>query len=71
MYYNVSMVQLMCINSVESYNCVTVGIPAHISRHTIVCRAAQEAGAPHREYIDRKKENVIFTLLYLGDGLSD
>ena len=42
-----------------------------VSRHTIVCRAAQEAGAPHREYIDRKKENVIFTLLYLGDGLSD
>ena len=43
----------------------------NLSRHTIVCRAAQEAGAPHREYIDRKKENVIFTLLYLGDGLSD
>ena len=40
------------------------------SRHTIVCRAAQEAGAPHREYIDRKKGNVIFTLLYLGDSLS-
>ena len=32
-----------------------------ISRHTIVCRAAQEAGAPHREYINRKKENAIFT----------
>ena len=43
----------------------------HLSRHTVVCRAAQEAGAPHREYIDRKKENVIFTLLYLGDSLSD
>jgi len=26
-----------------------------------VCRAAQEAGAPHHEYIDRKKENAIFT----------
>ena len=24
-----------------------------VSRHTIVCRAAQEAGAPHREYINR------------------
>ena len=36
-----------------------------------MCRAAQEAGAPHREYIDRKKENVIFTPLYLGDSLSD
>ena len=32
-----------------------------VSRHTIVCRAAQEAGAPHREYINRKKENAIFT----------
>ena len=41
------------------------------SRHTIVCRAAQEAGKPHREYIDRKKENVIFTHLYLGDTSSD
>ena len=36
-----------------------------------MCRAAQEAGAPHREYIDRKNENVIFTPLYLGDHLSD
>ena len=35
-----------------------------------MCRAAQEAGAPHREYINRKKENVIFTLLYLGDTVS-
>ena len=42
-----------------------------ISRHTVVCRAAQEAGAPHREHIDRKNENVIFTPLYLGDHLSD
>ena len=25
----------------------------------------------HRGYIDRKKENVIFTLMYLGDPLSD
>ena len=32
-----------------------------VSRHMIVCRAAQEAGAPHREYINRKKENAIFT----------
>ena len=36
-----------------------------------MCHAAQEAGAPYREYIDRKKENVIFTPLYLGDPLSD
>ena len=41
------------------------------SRHTIVCRAAQEAGVPHRGYINRKKENVIFTPLYYGDPLSD
>ena len=35
--------------------------PAHVkSRHTVVCRAAQEAGAQPREYIDRKKENAIF-----------
>ena len=34
-----------------------------ISRHMVVCRAAQEAGAPHREYIYRKKVNVIFTPL--------
>ena len=31
-----------------------------ISRHTVVCRVAQEAGTQPREYIDRKKENVIF-----------
>ena len=31
------------------------------SRHTVVCRVAQEAGAPHREYIYRKKEKAIFT----------
>ena len=30
------------------------------SRHTVVCRAAQEAGAQPREYIDRKKQNAIF-----------
>ena len=32
-----------------------------VSRHTAVCRAAQEASVPHREYIDRKKENAICT----------
>ena len=36
---------------------------ATISRYTVVCRAAQEAGAPHREYINMKKENAIFTPL--------
>ena len=42
--------------------------PNH-TRHTI--RAAQEAGTPHHGYIERKKENIIFTPLYLGDTLSD
>jgi len=32
-----------------------------VSKHIVVCRSAQEAGAPHREYIDRKEENIIFT----------
>ena len=50
---------------------VNFAMPVKESRHTVVCRAAQEAGAPHREYIDRKNENVIFTPLYLGDHLSD
>ena len=50
---------------------IIVGCIHCISRYTVVCRAAQEAGAPHREYIDRKKENVIFTPLHLGDSLSD
>ena len=35
-------------------------IPAY--QDTRLCRAAKEAGAPHYRYIDRKKENVIFTL---------
>ena len=34
----------------------------HTSRHMVVCHAAQEAGAPHREYINRKKENAISNL---------
>ena len=25
----------------------------------VVCRVAQEASTPHREYVDRKKENAI------------
>ena len=37
----------------------------------IVCHAAQEASVPYHGYIDRKKENVIFTPLYLSDPLSD
>ena len=40
---------------------IYIYIHVYISRHTIMCRAAQEAGAPHREYINRKKENAIFT----------
>ena len=30
------------------------------SRHTVVCRVAKKAGAPHCEYIYRKKENSCF-----------
>ena len=37
----------------------------------MVCHVAQEAGAPHHGYIGRKKENVIFTPLYLSDTLSN
>ena len=32
-----------------------IALNIYISRHTVVCRAVYEAGAPHREYIDRKK----------------
>ena len=32
-----------------------------ITRHMVVCGAAQEVSMPHCEYIDRKKENAIFT----------
>ena len=39
------------------------------SIHTVVCRAAQEAGAQPREYIDRKKENAIFAPPYLCAAL--
>ena len=46
-------------------------VGAQVSRHTVVCRAAQEAGAPHREYIYRKKVNAISTPLQLRDSLSD
>jgi len=31
------------------------------SRHTVVCRVAQEASTPPCEYIDRKNNNAIFT----------
>ena len=36
-----------------------------LSKHGYIktCRAAQEAGAQPREYIDRKKENTIFAPL--------
>ena len=36
---------------------VTIMLNKQVSRHTVVCRVAQDAGAPHREYINRKKEN--------------
>ena len=48
-----------------------ISVAAIVSRHTVVCRTAQEVRAPHHEYINRKKENAIFTPLYLCDPLSD
>ena len=42
----------------ELYNSFVL-LPFALSRHTVVCRAAQEVGAPHHEYINRKKENAI------------
>ena len=41
------------------------------SKYTVVCRAAKKAGALHRVYIDRKnyidkkKENMIFAHTYI------
>ena len=49
----------------EAYKISRVSDPSD----TIECCAAQEASAPHRRYIDRKKENVTFTPLYLGAPL--
>ena len=46
---------MMCSITFEQIDVKDMG-----SRHTVVCRAAQEAGAQPREYIDRKKENAIF-----------
>ena len=37
-----------------NFNAPTVVLQL-LSRHTVVCRAAQEASKPHREYINRKK----------------
>ena len=59
----------MGLHHFSQFGCFCIDL--YMSRHSVVCRAAQEAGAPHREYIYRKKENVIFTFLYLGDPLSD
>ena len=61
---------LLTVHTVMMYKVLLVN-PVNVSRHTVVCRAAQEAGAPHREYIYRKKVNAIFTPLYLRDSLSD
>ena len=56
-----SKVVLKGLSSLVSSNVMRATMEVKESRHTIVCRAAQEAGAPHREYINRKKENAIFT----------
>ena len=39
---------------------VVYSMCSYRSRHTVVCREAQEAGTPHREYINRKKETGNF-----------
>ena len=36
-----------------------------VSRHTVVCRAAQEAGAPHREYVYQSRYAQRFTVPYI------
>ena len=54
----ISVIMLHCLTYV-ALSC----LPYLSSRHTVVCRAAQETGVPHREYIYRKKENTIFTPL--------
>ena len=40
------------------------------SRHTVVCRAAQEAGAPHREYIYIQEERKRNFICYRSAGQS-
>ena len=65
-----SLSTVVCINK-EQMSYYFYLVPPEQSRHTIVSHAAQEAGQPHHGYIDRKKENIIFTPLYLGDTLSD
>jgi len=45
-----------------------LGIQLHhnfylISRDTVVCRVAQEAGTPHPWVINRKNNNAIFTYM--------
>ena len=48
--------------SVYTLQCLTGKVDNNNNNNNdIVCRAAQEAVAPHREYINRKKENEIFT----------
>ena len=37
------------------------GRQGHVSRHMVLCHAAKKASTPHHGYIDRKKENNIFT----------
>ena len=39
-------------NSPNLHDSYYTVLPYCISRHTVVCHAAQEVGAPHREYQD-------------------
>ena len=60
----VAIARLVNIHILENHHAVIIINTSQslysVSRHTVVCRAAQEAGAQPREYIDRKKENAIF-----------
>ena len=40
-----------------------------INQQTFVCHVGQETGVPHCNFIDRMKENMILTPIYLGDLL--
>jgi len=57
--YRLCILILICSKSL--YISMDSRFPIVQLRHAAVCHAAQEAVAPHCEYIDRKTKNVIFT----------
>ena len=50
---------------------IGAGFLGRIACQDTRCVVRPKNPAPHRVYIDRKKENVILTPLYLSDTLSD